>query len=69
MRFEPGVVVQLKSGGPTMTVVSTEGDGVQCIWYAEGTDEVRNAVIPAVALDVVEFAVVEDEDEDEDDDD
>jgi uncharacterized protein YodC (DUF2158 family) len=67
MRFEPGVVVQLKSGGPTMTVVSADDDGVQCIWYAEGTDEVRNAVIPAVALDVVEFAVVEDEDEDDDD--
>ena len=65
MSFEPGVVVQLKSGGPTMTVVAVDADGVQCIWYAESTDEVRTAVIPAVALDVVEFAAVEVEDEDD----
>ena len=69
MRFEPGVVVQLKSGGPTMTVVSSDDDGVQCIWYAEATDEVRNAVIPAVALDVVEFVAADEEDEGENDDD
>ena len=61
MRFQPGIVVQLKSGGPTMTVVSSDGDGVQCIWYAEGTDEVRNAIDPAIALDVVEFAAADDE--------
>jgi uncharacterized protein YodC (DUF2158 family) len=67
MLFEPGVVVQLKSGGPTMTVVSMDADGVQCIWYAEATDEVRNAIIPAVALDIVEFATAEDEDENDDD--
>jgi uncharacterized protein YodC (DUF2158 family) len=67
MHFEPGVVVQLKSGGPTMTVVAMEAAGVQCIWYAEATDEVRSALIPAVALDIVELAVAEDEDESDDD--
>lgn len=67
MHFEPGVVVQLKSGGPAMTVVSMDADGVRCVWYAEATDEVRDAVIPAVALDAVEFAGAEDEDENDDD--
>lgn len=67
MRLEPGVVVQLKSGGPAMTVVAVNTDGVQCVWYAEATDEVRNAVIPVVALDAVEFVAADDEDEDEED--
>lgn len=67
MRFEPGVVVQLKSGGPAMTVVSTDADGVRCIFYAEASDEVRTAIIPAVALDPVELATQDDEDETADD--
>lgn len=67
MRLEPGVVVQLKSGGPAMTVVAVNADGIQCIWYAEATDEVRNAVIPVVALDAVEFVAADDENENDDD--
>jgi uncharacterized protein YodC (DUF2158 family) len=34
MAFQLGEVVQLKSGGPRMTVDSIDGDGVvNCIWF------------------------------------
>ncbi len=46
--FEPGDVVTLKSGGPTMTVIGVKDDGVQCMWYAEASDEVKTAVVPAI---------------------
>lgn len=61
--FEPGDVVELKSGGPGMTVIAMKDDGVHCLWYAEMSDEVKTAVIPALCL-----ARLVDEDEDEDDD-
>ena len=66
--FEPGDVVELKSGGPAMTVIEVKEDGVHCIWYGEAADEVRTEIIPAIC---VEKATLweEDEDEDEEDDD
>jgi uncharacterized protein YodC (DUF2158 family) len=70
--FEPGDVVQLKSFGPPMTVVSIEADGVHVVWYGEESDEVKSHVIPAIALEkitVLDDDEDEDEDEDEDDDD
>jgi uncharacterized protein YodC (DUF2158 family) len=35
--FKPGDVVQLKSGGPSMTVIleSTSADSVVCQWFKE----------------------------------
>jgi len=62
MSFEPGLVVQLKSGGPAMTVVTVDAENVQCVYYAEVSDEVRTATIAAIALVVI---APEDEDEDE----
>ena len=56
MRFEPGLVVQLKSGGPAMTVVTVDADDVHCVYYAEVSDEVRTATIAAVALTLLAFA-------------
>jgi uncharacterized protein YodC (DUF2158 family) len=32
-QFQPGEVVQLKSGGPKMTIQKKESDGWQCIWF------------------------------------
>jgi uncharacterized protein YodC (DUF2158 family) len=32
MAFEIGTVVQLKSGGPMMTVEGTSDDVISCIW-------------------------------------
>ncbi|MGB8902119.1 MAG: DUF2158 domain-containing protein [Methylocella sp.] len=64
--FEPGDVVALKSGGPTMTVIGVKEDGVQCMWYAEASDEVKTAVVPAICVEKATAFVYEDEDEDED---
>lgn len=32
MDFKPGDVVQLKSGGPIMTVADVSGGSILCIW-------------------------------------
>ena len=42
MQFQVGDVVQLKSGGPHMTIqyVSKETEDVTCVWF-EGTTEKR----------------------------
>ncbi|MBL8649505.1 MAG: DUF2158 domain-containing protein [Sphingopyxis sp.] len=32
MDFKAGDIVQLKSGGPVMTVAHVSGDSVLCIW-------------------------------------
>ena len=46
--FKPGDVVQLKSGGPIMTVKSVSGDDAACIWF-EKTKEHRS-VFPTALL-------------------
>jgi uncharacterized protein YodC (DUF2158 family) len=68
--FKIGDVVQVKSGGPAMTVLAV-GDEVECLWYAEGGEAFRRDTLPAICLEPVEFeeAGSEDEDEDEDDED
>ncbi|HEY8009297.1 MAG TPA: DUF2158 domain-containing protein [Methylocella sp.] len=63
--FEPGDVVALKSGGPAMTVIGVKEEGVQCLWYADVTDEVKTSVIPAICI---EKALTWEDDEDEEDD-
>jgi uncharacterized protein YodC (DUF2158 family) len=48
--FKPGDVVQLKSGGPEMTVkeVSGEPEHVWCVWFLKG--EERKGSYPAATL-------------------
>lgn len=65
--FKIGDVVQVKSGGPAMTVVAP-GDEVECLWFSEGTETFRRDKLPATALEPVEFETG-DEAEDEDDED
>lgn len=67
--FEPGDVVALKSGGPAMTVIGLKEDGVQCLWYAETSDEVKTTVVPAICVEKASAFDFDDEDDDEDDDD
>jgi uncharacterized protein YodC (DUF2158 family) len=65
MAFEPGDVVMLKSGGPSMTVVSAAEDEITCLWFGDEGDLFREA-IPAIALESV-FSAVGDDEEEEDD--
>ena len=71
MTFAPGDIVALKSGGHSMTVVSAEENGIECLWLGDAGELFRQS-IPAVALTVLESeakqeAEEHDEDEDEDD--
>ena len=58
MDFQPGDLVQLKSGGPVMTVeqvseVMTGGQGVWCIWFEKvGNRQVaQRETFPPVTLE------------------
>lgn len=66
MTFPAGSIVVLKSGGPAMTVVAANAEGVECIWMSD-VGELSRDVIPAIALEAVE--VGDDEDDEEDDED
>jgi uncharacterized protein YodC (DUF2158 family) len=76
MTFAPGDIVALKSGGHSMTVVSAEENGIECLWLGDAGELFRQS-IPAVALTMIESSEAqddaeeeaEDEDEDEDDED
>ena len=50
LEFEPrsGVVVQLKSGGFSMTVEDVSGETVQCVWADKG--RIRRDNFPLKAL-------------------
>jgi uncharacterized protein YodC (DUF2158 family) len=63
MDFEPGHVVMLKSGGPTMTVVAVDGTDIACVWIGEEGALFRET-LPAVALELIDMTVEEDDDDD-----
>ena len=68
MALEPGDIVQLKSGGPLMTVVAVEKSDVRCIWHSASAEALCSALIPAAALDHIDLEDDEDlEDEEEED--
>src|ERR1700742_4626419 len=56
MKFVPGQVVNLKSGGQPLTVVAVNGDSIECMWLGEEGDLFRES-IPAIAI---EFAFGDD---------
>lgn len=60
--MQPGDIVQLKSGGPALTVIAVEGESVRCLFFSDEIGDFREAAIPAFALDTFEFSEVEDED-------
>ncbi len=49
MEFNQGDIVQLKSGGPRMTVVCMKNDGVLCCWFSDSSCYC-NSVIPIHCL-------------------
>lgn len=45
--FQPGDVVRLKSGGPTMTVaVITDRGGIRCTWFPSDEKAMRDTFNP-----------------------
>ena len=63
MPFQPGEIVQLKSGGPLLTVVKVEDKRITCMWYAQEQGEFRTQVFEQAWLDQID---IEDDDDDED---
>jgi uncharacterized protein YodC (DUF2158 family) len=63
MMFEPGETVAVKSGGPTLTVLSVEGEKVRCLFFSEELGEFKETVLPAFALEG--FLDEEEDEEDE----
>lgn len=47
--FEIGDLVELKSGGPVMTVVGIAAASLRCGWFTEG--EYLSGTFPSTALD------------------
>lgn len=55
-QFKPGDVVQLKSGGPWMTVKSVSANGhTEVQWFNEssGTFDLRSVILPQHSLETV----------------
>ncbi|MBA7545135.1 hypothetical protein ES705_37498 [subsurface metagenome] len=49
--FKIGDTVQLKSGGPSMTIVHSDGKGLlKCSWFTQDDDEVREGIFPLGSL-------------------
>ena len=63
MAYLPGEIVQLKSGGPLMTIVKVEDTKrITCMWYAQEQGEFRTHVFEQAWLDEID---IEDDDDDE----
>ena len=63
MAFKIGEIVQLKSGGPVMTIVKVDDvNAITCMWYASQQGEFRTHVFAQAWLDEVE---IEEEDDDD----
>ena len=76
MTFSQGDIVNVKSGGPALTVLSVANEQVTCLFYSEELGEFKQAVIPTFALEAYDDEAGDedddrtspDEDEDEDED-
>ncbi|MGQ3674470.1 YodC family protein [Xanthobacter sp. TB0139] len=68
MAFEPGEVVQLKSGSPALTVVAVEGSHASVVWYSDDIAEFRTHTIPTIALETLDLTEFDDDDDDDDSD-
>ena len=51
--FNPGDTVQLKLGGPIMTIANSSYDGKRsfyCLWFTKDEDKVRDGYFPPDSL-------------------
>jgi uncharacterized protein YodC (DUF2158 family) len=65
MTFNKGDVVNVKSGGPALTVLSVADEAVTCLFFSEELGEFKETTIPAFALETYDEAAESDHDEDE----
>lgn len=47
-RIEVGATVELKSGGPAMTVASIKEGTAKCMWFLDGVQKVGGFPLPAL---------------------
>ena len=67
--FAAGEVVNLKSGGPALTVLAQAGDQVMCVFFSEEIGEFRQTMLPAFALENYDEDADDDQEDDESDED
>ncbi|MCY4085337.1 MAG: DUF2158 domain-containing protein [Actinomycetia bacterium] len=44
--FEPGDIVELKSGGPLLTVTDVTGDAIEATWFTEAGERKEGTFDP-----------------------
>lgn len=79
MAFQPGAIVRVKSGGPELTVLSTDDDVATCLFFSDELGEFKEASLPLIAIELANLSdedgpndeeeAEDDEDENEDEDD
>jgi uncharacterized protein YodC (DUF2158 family) len=63
MAFKVGDLVQVKSGGPIMTVMSAAGDNVACLFFSDELGIFQRDVFAEALLDAVDLDDEDEEDE------
>jgi uncharacterized protein YodC (DUF2158 family) len=61
--FEIGATVQLRSGGPALTVLGQAGERVHCVFFSDEIGEFRETMLPEVALEAIDMEEMDDEQE------
>ncbi|MGL4635643.1 MAG: YodC family protein [Beijerinckiaceae bacterium] len=64
--FEVGSTVQLKSGGPALTVLGQAGDRVHCVFFSDEIGEFRETNLHEIALIAIDMVEEDEENEEED---
>jgi uncharacterized protein YodC (DUF2158 family) len=68
LAFEVGATVQLRSGGPALTVLGQAGDRVHCVFFSDEIGEFRETMLPGIALEAIDMEEMEDEREEDEED-
>lgn len=63
--FEIGTIVQLRSGGPALTVLGQAGDRVHCVFFSDEIGDFRETMLHEVSLVAID-GMEEDEESDDD---
>jgi uncharacterized protein YodC (DUF2158 family) len=61
--FQIGATVQLKSGGPALTVLGQAGDRVHCVFFSDEIGEFRETMLHEISLIAIDMIEEQEEDE------